>query len=97
MVKNGITLEDLNREFDKGFTASFKQSTEPVIRGCYASICLALNELHGFGQKRCADVLRAVDQHLLETLSSTEAIEEVWERMGLRLEFKEAFDRIQEV
>ena len=56
-----------------------------------------LNEKYGFGRKRCCEVLNAVDQHLLYTLTSDEAIEEVWKRMGLKLEFNETFDRIQEV
>lgn len=97
LIKNGITPEDLKREFEKGYTAGFKEAAEPVIRGCYAAICLALNDLHGFGQRRCADVLNAVDNHLTMTLTSAEAIEEVYERMKLTINFKEPFERIQEV
>lgn len=97
LVQNGITPQDLKTNYDKGYRDGFKDAAEPVIRGVYASVCLALNGLHGFGQKRCADVLRSVDDHLTYTLSSQEAINEVWKRIGLKLEFKEAFDRIQEV
>lgn len=97
LIKNGITVEDLKNEYQKGYTYGFKEAAEPVIRGCYAAICLALNDLHGFGQKRCADVLRALDEHLTMTLTSKEAIDEVYERMGLRIDFKEPFDRVQEV
>ena len=97
LVKNGITPEDLKANFDRGYSAGFKEAAEPVIRGVYASICLALNDLHGFGQKRCADVLRAVDEHLMYSLTSKESIDEVYRRMGLKLAFKEAFDCVQEV
>ena len=97
LIKNGITAEDLKREWDKGYSAGFKGAAEPVIRGCYAAICLALNDLHGFGQKRCADILNAVDEHLTMTLTSKEAIDEVYKRMGLKIDFKEPFDRVQEV
>lgn len=97
LIKNGITEDDLRSEYNKGYSKGFKDSAEPVIRGCYAAVCLALNDLHGFGQKRCADVLRLMDNHLTMSLSSTEAICEVYERMGLRLDFKEPFDRVQEV
>ena len=96
LIKNGITAEDLKREWATGSSAGFKGAAEPVIRGCYAAVCLALNDLHGYGQKRCAEVLNAMDEHLTMTLTSKEAIDEVYKRMGLRIDFKEAFDRVQE-
>ena len=96
LIKNGITAEDLKANYDKGWNDGFKEAADPVIQGCFAAICLALNELHGFGQKRCMAILNAVDQHLTYTLSSVEAIDEVYKRMGLQIEFKEPFDRVRE-
>ena len=97
LSQNGITPQDLEAEYNKGYQAGFLAAGEPVMQSCFAAICLALNDLHKFGQGRCAAVLNAVDQYMTEYLTSTEAIEAVYERMGLRLEFKEAFDRIQEI
>lgn len=97
LQRNGITVADLKENYDKGYTDGFKAAGEPIVKGCYAAVCLALNDLHGFGQKRCAAVLRSVDEHMRYSLTSQETIEEVWQRMGLRLEFKEVFDRIVEV
>lgn len=97
LIKNGITPQDLEAEYNKGWEAGFAKAAEPVIRSCYAAVCLALNDLHGFGQKRCADVLNAIDKHMLYSLTSKEAIEEVYKRMKLKIEFREAFDRVQEV
>lgn len=96
LQRNGITLADLQANYDKGFHDGFKKAAEPIVRGCYAGVCLALNDLYGFGHKRCADVLNALDQHITMTLSSVEAIDEVWNRMGLKLDFKDPFERIQE-
>ena len=97
LLKNGISQQDLEAEYTKGYTDGFRRAAEPVIRGCYAAVCLALNDLHGFGQKRCGDVLRAMDNHLTMSLTSKEAIDEVYSRMSLRIDFKEPFDRVQEV
>lgn len=97
LQRNGITVADLKENYDKGWQDGFHESGDMVIRSCYAAICLALNDLHGFGQKRCMDVLNAVDEHMTMTLSSSEAIDEVYKRMGLMIEFKEPFDRIREV
>lgn len=97
LQRNGITLADLQANYDKGYHDGFKKAAEPIVRGCYAGVCLALNDLYGFGHKRCADVLNALDQHITMTLSSVEAIDEVWERMGLKLDFNDPFTRVQEV
>lgn len=97
LQRNGITLKDLEENYDNGFREGFKKAAEPIVRGCYAGVCLALNDLYGFGHKRCADVLNALDNHITMSLTTSELIDEVWERMGLKIEFKEVFDRIKEV
>lgn len=97
LCKNGITPKDLKSEYDKGFEAGFMAGGNPVLKTCYAAMCLALNDLYGFGHKRCLDVLRAAEEHILETLSSQEAIEEVYNRMKLKIDFKDPFDRIVEL
>lgn len=97
LSRNGITPEDLEKEYEKGYSAGFRESGEGVLRGTFAAVCLSLKELHGFGPKRCADVLNAVDRHLTYSLTSADLIDEVWEKVGLKLEFHEPFDRIQEL
>lgn len=96
MVKNGISVEDLEKNYNIGFKDGFKMAGEPIVKGCFAAICLVLHEMHGFGRKRCCDVLNAVDRHMMYTLTSDEAIQEVWEKIGLHIDFGEPFDRIQE-
>lgn len=97
LCKNGITPKDLEQEYNKGYEAGFMAAGDPVLRSCYAAMCLALNDLHKFGSARCAAVLRAADKHMTETLTNTEAIEEVYKRMKLKLDFKEPFERIIEL
>ena len=97
LSQNGITPEDLEKNYDLGYSKGFSDASTPAVKGCYAAVCLALKELHGFGRDECKAVLEAMDQHILMSLSSMEAIDEVWEELGLRIEFEEAFDRIQEV
>ena len=94
---NGITVEHLKKNYEKGHADGFKDASDCIVKGCYAAVCLALNDLYGFGKKRCCDVLNAIDNHMAMTLVSEEAIEEVWQRMGLMIDFKEPFDRIFEV
>ena len=93
---NGITVNDLKENYDIGYKDGFKAAGEPIVKGCFAAICLVLHEMHGFGRKRCCDVLNAVDRHMMYTLTTDEAIQEVWDTIGLHLEFNEPFDRVQE-
>ncbi len=92
IMQNGITLDDLKDNFDKGYNAGFKDAGEPIIKTCYAAICLALRELYGFGRKRCMKVLNKVDQQILYNLASDETISEVWDKIGLQIDFKEILD-----
>lgn len=85
--KNGITLEDVKRAEEKSYAQGVQAGIENTMKTCYAAICLALNELHGFGTKRCKEVLNAVDQKVVMTLTSDEAIQEVFDRMGLVIRF----------
>lgn len=94
--RNGITLDDLERNFDKGVRQGYAQGAEHSLKACYAAVCLALHELHGFGAKRCMDVLRAMDEKILYALTSDDLVEQVFSDMDLTIRFKEVFpeDRI---
>lgn len=97
LVKNGITPDDLQKAFDKGWKEGFNCATSPVLKTIYAAACLTLHSLEGYGRERCKRFLQALDACVIDTLTSTEAVEKVWDEIGLELDFKESFDRIQEV
>lgn len=96
LVKNGITPRDLEKEYERGFKAGFREAAPATFKAVYAAVCVALHDLHGFGHDRCAKVLMAVDDIVVNALTSEEIIEEVWQKIGLRLNFGEPFDRIEE-
>ena len=95
--RNGITMDHLRQNYEKGFKEGYDKASEPVVKGCYAAVCLAMNELHGFGRRRCLKLLNALDHHITMSLTTTELIDAVWDRMKLKIDFKEPFERIQEV
>ena len=96
LVKNGITPEYVDKECEKAKIEGYQQGVEATMGLCYAAACLALNELHGFGHKRCKRVLKAMDDHVVYTLTTFDAMEEVFKRMGLKINFK-GMERIEEV
>ena len=93
--QQGISPQDLKAEYDKGFEEGFKAAAEPIIKGCYAAVCLALKELHGFGSTRCMKVLKHVDDQLAVTMDGQEYADKVLDEMKLEIRFNEGVDRIQ--
>lgn len=87
LMKNGITPEDLKKEFERGYNAGFSDAAPSTVKTIYAAICLALSDLHGFSSKRCSRVLNRVDHHVIDTLTSADAVEAVYKRMKLTIDF----------
>jgi len=90
--QNGITPKDLENEWHKGHDAG----RDSAIKTCYAAVCLAARDELGFGSKRAYRLLCAMDKHVCETLSSVEAIDKVFDEMGITIRFREPFDRIEQ-
>ena len=97
LLKNGITPKDLEDAYREGFEEAWAQSTPGVLKTCYAAIVLALRAELGYGRKRCQRILGAVDDIICNTLTSQEAIDKVYEEIGLILNFQEPFDRVKEI
>lgn len=99
--RNGITAENLREvekmAYQRGREQGIEDAGEPLLRTLYAGVCLALNDLHGFGAKRCRSVLHRAEEYIRDTLATEEAEDEVFKRMGYRIEYKDPFDRVQEV
>lgn len=62
----------------------------------YAAIGIALHDLFGFGHKRILRVLQDVDRHVQNDFSSLESAEELLEKTGIRLNWGDPFERVQE-
>lgn len=95
LLQNGITPEDLREEFERGRKTGFQEAALPIIKSCYAGICIALHDEFGFGENRCLRALKAVDQKVLWALDNQELVDEVFEKTGLTLQLDEPFDRVQ--
>lgn len=73
------------------------QAVEYTFRCIYAAVLLAAHDEYGFGRTRAWRLLKRADEIICTTLDSEEVIREVWERMGLEINFREGVDRIREV
>lgn len=84
--------EDVYREgFRDGATSTFKMA--------YAAVCLVLHRDYGFGQGRCHKVLSALDAEMSPggQLTIQGAIDQVYDEIGLALNFDEPFDHIEKM
>ena len=83
LLKNGITPKDLDSAYEDGRTAGINGTYQI----CFAAVCLALNDLHGFGGKRCHRVLEKMQRYIVDCFTSADAVQAVYKRMGLKLDF----------
>lgn len=94
-------LEERKRLLAKAMANSEKEARNQAVEYCfhsiYAAVLLAAQEVYGFGHKRAWRLLKRADEIVCTALSSEEVIQEVWERMGLEINFREGIDRIREV
>ena len=94
-------LEERKRLLAKAMADSEKEARNQAVEYCfhsiYAAVLLAAQEVYGFGHKRAWRLLKRVDEIVCTALDSEEIIREVWERMGLEINFREGIDRIREV
>lgn len=94
-------LEERKRLLAKAMANSEKEARNQAVEYCfhsiYAAVLLAAQEVYGFGHKRAWRLLKRADEIICTALDSEEIIREVWERMGLEINFREGVDRIREV
>ena len=93
--KNGITIKDLEANYQKGYSAGFNAAAEPTYRTMLAAFCLALHEVYGFGEKRILKALQAADEKFVYSLTDMELVQEVFDKTGLEILFGETFDRVR--
>lgn len=96
--KNGITVDDLQKSHEEGYTKGWKEACNFCMKVCYASSVRALHELEGYGEKRNVRFLRRMDEYVTGSMTSDEAIDAAFEEAGVRISFQEAFpeERVQE-
>lgn len=94
-------MEERRRLLGKTIAQCEEQARNQAVEYCfhsiYAAVLLAAQEVYGFGHKRAWRLLKRADEIICTTLDSEEIIREVWERMGLEINFREGIDRIREV
>ena len=95
LFKNGITLDDVDQAQKEGWHEGFQTAGRETLRSIYAAIVWQLNR-EGRERDAIIETMRAIDQRVLESISSAEDIDEVFRQTGIEIAFDEPFDRVQE-
>lgn len=86
--------------YSKGWEEGVSHGSEKSLYILYSCICTTLNRMYGFGAKRCFDVLTELHEEILFTLDHMEKAEEVYEKMGLTIDFtdtNEPFKKVEQI
>lgn len=85
MARNGITEEDLKKAYDDGYHASRKELTRFAMQMFYSAAALALHRLHGFGEKRIYRVLDAIQQTMVEEITTCDILARCKRETGVEI------------
>lgn len=88
LERNGITADDLRREYERGRNESVSEVSDFAMKMIYCGFALALKREFGFGTERALRVIRAADQIILEELTTEDIIDRVSRELGITIRFE---------
>ena len=88
LERNGITAEDLRREYERGRKESVDDVSDFAMKMIYCGFALALKREFKFGPERVLRTLRAADQIILEELTTEDIIDRVSRELGISVRFE---------
>jgi hypothetical protein len=81
--KNGITADDLNEAYKRGYAAARSDLVDFMQVNFYASAGIALRELFKFGEERIIRVLNRMQLVMTEEITSDDLIERLKRETGV--------------
>lgn len=92
MMKVHVGNDVIQKAYNKGYDAGALVITENLGTTFTAAMCIALNEMHGFGRKRLCDVMERMNSEMLNTFTTREAVQNVYKKLGLRFSEDDPFN-----
>lgn len=94
--RNGITVDDLQKMYDKGSQEGRRFAEDFAFRTIYAAFLITMIDHHGMGQDEAVALLREIDQQVITCVEHEEITEEAYEKTGIELNWNEPLNRIEE-
>ncbi len=95
LYKNGITAEDLKKEYEKGAKAGNEFGEQYSFKVIYAAFLITMIDHHGMDQDEAVKLLMEIDDQVVLCVASEDLIEEAYEKTGIALNWKDPLERIQ--
>lgn len=95
LIQNGITPEDVRKEYDRGLKEGFSLATQNMVKSCYAAVILGLKKEFGFDDEQCYQALMAVDHKMMYAIEHFELSDQVLQETGLELMLDDPISRVR--
>lgn len=86
IMTHGITQEDLNNEYRRGWDDGYKAKGYELIKAVYAGVCIALHDEFGFGEMRLVRALSAMHKAVALSISEFDMADEVLRKCGITID-----------
>ena len=97
MVRNGITVEDLQSERKRGRDEAFRETAPSVMKVCYSAISVVLVDDFGFTPEQCFEAIMKVDEKITMTIDPEELLKEMEEKAQIRFYADEGIERVVQI
>lgn len=97
LMRNGITPQDLKKEYERGRQDGWQMASEPIIKACYAGIAIALKDEFGFSNDDCYRALKAVDAKTVYCIDNILLADELLRKTGLQMDMDDPFERVVQI
>lgn len=91
VMEIAVANEVIEKAYLKGHDAGGKLISDNIGTNITAAMCLALHQLHGFGRKRICELMDRMNEIMLETFTTADAVQRVYKEMGLRFSDEDPF------
>lgn len=95
LFRNGITLDDLEREHKNGWMEAKEEVEQFCFHTIYAAVLITMCEQHGWDADKAADLLREIDKQVVICVEDQELVNEAYAKTGIKLEWKDPLERVQ--
>lgn len=92
---NGITPADLQESYERGRKDGSREAFDSIGTIYTCAMIYTLNTLHGFGAKRLVAIMDHMNEFMTEKLTSQEAMQAVYDKVGLNFFKDDPFHPLQ--
>lgn len=94
LVQNGITPDDVRREYERGRKDGFQEAGISLTTSVYAGVILALKDEFDFDEEQCFRAVKNMDQKIVWAIENAELAEQVLKETGIRLNMDDPLERV---